>query len=202
LIPYSIYLRVLKKRWWVLLVVLALCVGAAAIHTWRQEPVYKASTKVVVIPNEEVRDAGDVIRSLDTLDRRSVVATMADLPETREMRAAAQEMLGLSDSERRSLRVRTAVLPNTNIIRIDVHGPDPAAAARFANAVASVTRDRAARLYRIYEMQTLEAATERRSPVHPNPRRNYTVAAILGVLLGLAAAFALEAVLGPHPGRD
>jgi len=199
LIPYSIYLRVLKKRWWVLLLVLVACLGVAALHTWRQEPVYKASTKLVVVPNEQVREASDVIRSLDTLDRRSVVATLAELPETREMRVAAQERLGLADSDRRACRVRTAVLPNTNIIRIDVEGPDPATAADFANALAVVTRARSAQIYRIYEMQTLEEASQRRGPVHPNPRRNYTVAAILGILLGLAAAFALEALLAPHP---
>ena len=75
---------------------------------------------------------------------------------------------------------------------MDATGPDPVRAAEIANAAALVTRDQARRIYRIYSMRDLAQAVPRRGPVFPDPQRNYLVAAIIGLGLGLIAVFAVD----------
>ena len=116
---------------------------------------------------------------------------------TPEMRFAVAERIGLDSSQAGSLRITASVVPNTNILRIDVDGADPEQVADAANATAEVTRDEARSLYRIFTMRTLEAARPPTRPAHPDPRRNMTVAAILGVFAAGLAVFVLDHLRRP-----
>jgi capsular polysaccharide biosynthesis protein len=197
-VPTSdLYRRAFTRRWWVVLLAVALAVAAAAWATSRQKPVYRASTTMAVIPNSEVSGTEDVLRSLDTLERRTVVATFARIPSTAETRADAARRMGIDGRDIRSYQIRASVLPNTNIIKVDVEGPDPKGVAAVANAAAAVTRREARSMYRIYTMHTLEKAVPARHPIHPTPARNYLVAGILGLFLGVAAAILIERLSAP-----
>lgn len=194
----DLYRRAFTRRWWVILLAAALAVAAAAWATSRQRPVYRASTTMAVIPNSEVSGTEDVLRSLDTLERRTVVATFARIPSAAETRVDAARRMKVPDRDIRSYHIRASVLPNTNIIKVDVEGPDRRLVAAVANAVAATTRREARSMYRIYTMHTLERAVTARRPIHPTPARNYLVAGILGLFLGVAAALLIERLSGPR----
>lgn len=194
----DLYRRAFTRRWWVVLLAAALAVAAAAWATSRQRPVYRASTTMAVIPNSEVSGTEDVLRSLDTLERRTVVATFARIPSAAETRVDAARRMKVPDRDIRSYHIRASVLPNTNIIKVDVEGPDPRLVAAVANAVAATTRREARSMYRIYTMHTLEKAVPSRRPIHPTPGRNYLVAGILGLFLGIAAALLIERLSAPR----
>lgn len=182
----------MRRGWWI---VAGAIVGAVAV-AWGAmaltEPTYRASTLVAVTPSAAVTDPGDVLDSLETLERRTVIATFARIPGTPESREAASMREGIDAKTLRAYDVNGSVLPSTNIIRIAVEGPDPAIAARFANALAGQTAGQARSMYRIYTMRVLEAATPSSRPVRPDRRRNYLVAVAAGLLAGLAAAFSVE----------
>lgn len=188
----DLYRRALTRRWWIVLLAVAIALAAAAWATSRQEPVYRASTTMAVIPNSQVAGTEDVLRSLDTLERRTVVATFARIPATAETREAAARQLGIDGRELRGYRLQASVLPNTNIIKLDVEGPDRQRVARVANTAAEVTRMEAGRMYRIYTMHTLEKATPARRPVSPDPARNLLVSGLLGLFLGAGGAVLIE----------
>lgn len=194
----DLYLRAFTRRWWVILLAAALAVAAAAWATSRQNPVYRATTTMAVIPNSEVSGTEDVLRSLDTLERRTVVATFARIPSTAETRVDAARRMKIDGRAIRSYHIRASVLPNTNIIKVDVEGPDPRMVAAVANAAAATTRREARSMYRIYTMHTLEKAVPARRPIHPTPARNYLVAGILGLFLGAAAALLIERLSAPR----
>ena len=194
----DLYRRALTRRWWIVLLTLVLALGAAAWATSRQRPVYRATTTMAVIPNSEVSGTEDVLRSLDTLERRTVVATFARIPSTAETRVDAARRMGIKDGEIRAYYIRASVLPNTNIIKVDVEGPDRRRVAALANAAAAVTRREARHMYRIYTMHPLEKAVPARRPIHPTPGRNYLVAGILGLFLGVGAAILLERLRSPR----
>jgi capsular polysaccharide biosynthesis protein len=199
-VPTSdLYRHAFTRRWWVILLAAALAVAAAAWATSRQRPVYRATTTMAVIPNSEVAGTEDVLRSLDTLERRTVVATFARIPSAAETRVDAARRMKVPDQDIRSYHIRASVLPNTNIIKVDVEGPDPRLVAAVANAVAATTRREARSMYRIYTMHTLERAVAARRPIHPTPARNYLVAGILGLFLGIAVALLIERLSGPRP---
>ena len=185
------YARALRAGWWIILLALAASLGAAALFTAREEPVYRASATVVVAPNESVEVVGDVLRSLETLERRSVIATFARIPGTAQARSAVAQRLGAT-GDLKGYRIEAAVLPNTNILKIDVEGPDAGTTAAAANAAADLIHDEVRSLYRIYTTRVLSPAAAPSRPVHPDPRRNYVVAGLLGLLAGLVAALAVE----------
>jgi len=194
----DLYGRALRRGWWLALLAASLAVAAAAWVTARQEPLYRASTTLAVVPNGTVSGTEDILRSLDTLERRTVVATFAKIPSAAETRGTAARRLGLEDRKLRGYQVRASVLPNTNILKIDVEGPDRRRVADVANATAVVTQGEAEAMYRIYSMRTLEKAVHARHPVYPTPQRNYVVAAILGLFVGAAAAVLIERVRQPR----
>lgn len=159
--------------------------------TGRQRAVYRSSATSVVAPHESVEETADVLRSLETLERRSVIATFARIPSAPHVRALVAQRLGLPGGLD-DFRIEASVLPNTNILKIDVEGNEPAQVAAVANAAAEVTRGEVRALYRIFTTRMLSDATPAPRPIHPDPRRNLVVASLLGVLVGVVAALILE----------
>ena len=171
--------------------VLALSVGTAAIVTSRQTPTYRASATLVLVPSAAIRDGPELLRSLETLERRTVIATFAQIPSTERIRVAAARDVALQTDSLGDYLSQAFVIPNTNLIRIEVEGPDPAHAAGFANALATTTMAEVKAMYRVFEMTPLAPAMRPTVPVAPNPRRAIALAAILGAFLGIAATYLL-----------
>lgn len=188
----------LRSRWWLVLLAVAGALGASALATARQQPLYRASASLVVAPTADVDAPADILRTLETLERRSIIATFARIPGSREAQRAVAAQLGLPSLD--GWRVDASVLPNTNILRIDAEGPDAARVAQVANAAAEATRQEARALYRIFTMRTLAEATPPTRPALPDWRRNLLVAAAIGLLLGVLGAYGAEQ-LRPHPPR-
>ena len=185
--------QALGRGWWVVALALAAALGSAAFFTARQDRVYRASATLVVAPHESVADTVDVLRSLETLERRSVIATFARIPGAPGSRAATARRVGDAGGLQ-AFQIEASVLPNTNILKIDVEGPDAARVAAVANAAADVTREEVRSLYRIFTTRALSAALPPSRPVRPDPRRNYVVAALLGTLLGVALVLAAHSL--------
>lgn len=187
-------LRALRRGAWLVLAVTAVAVAVAWGVTSRQTPTYQASASLAAVPNSELQDTTDLLRSLETLERRTVVATFARLPASPEIRDGVAGRLGVERGELRTYWIGGAVVPNTNIVRIDVYGPDADRAAEVANATAREVRRQARHLYQVYSLREIARAEPPKRPVLPDARRNAGVAAILGLFLGALAALALEAV--------
>ena len=189
--------RALRRGWWIVLLTLLVSLGASAWVTSRQQPRYRARASVAVAPNTRVRSVSDTLRSLDTLERRTVIATFARLPAAPETRAAAAREMGRDASDLRRYRVDASVLPQTNIIRLTVEGRDAETAAAFANALAQATRREVRSLYGVYTLKTLTPAVASRRAIYPDPQRNAVVAGLLGLLVGVAAALMADRLRPP-----
>jgi len=199
--PWSsgLYLRALRRWWWLPVAAAVVCTAAALLATSRETPRYAATATAIVAPTLDLVESSELLRSFDTLERRSVVATFARIASTREVREAAGEELGLSSGELRGHRLSASVVSSTNLIRVTAEGPDPEVVAALANAATLVTEAEARRFYRIFTLHSVEAATRPAGPVHPDPQRNAGVGLVLGFLLGVFVAIAIEAIRGPVP---
>ena len=183
------YARALTRGWWIVLVMIAVAIGVTAVVTSRQRVVYEATAMLVVAPTSETSDPGDVMKSLETLERRTVIATFARIPGTLELREAVGARLKIDP---KAYRIHGSVVPNTNIIRIETEGPRADMAALVANTAADLTTREARSLYRVYTMRLLARATPAHRPSYPDPQRNYLVGAAIGAFLGIAAALAAD----------
>jgi len=180
------------QRWWVVLLVMLASVAVAAWLTARQEPLFRASSSLVVAPNTSLDDPIHILRSLETLERRTVVATLADIPSSADAMNRAAEALEADVLSLQGYRIRGSVKPQTNIIRIEVTGPNRTLVAQLANALADATVKTGRSMYRIYAMRPLARAGDVGKPVFPNPKRNIFMALVLGLALGLFAAILPE----------
>jgi capsular polysaccharide biosynthesis protein len=188
------YGRTLRTWWWVILGVPLLAVLASSYLTRRQDPVFRSATELAVVPSPDLTEPADVMRGLETLERRTVIATFASIAETRETLGAAAARLTLEDSDVSGYRVQASVVPRTNIIRISVEGPDGERASVLANTLAHVVAEEAKIMYQLFELRQMEMARPARGPFHPDPSRNAMVAGILGLFVGLFFGLALDYV--------
>ena len=178
----------LRRYWWIILLAFAVGFGSTALFTSLRAPAYRATTTLVVGPNETLKTPREVVDSLNTLDRRSVVATFAKLPSSRTVRERAQAQLQLSEEQLKPYEVRTAVVPDTNVLEVSVEGPDPRVAASFADAVADQTTTYTREFYDIYGMKVLDRAKEPTERVGPALSRSLLTGGLLGLLLGVGVA--------------
>lgn len=182
-------LTALRAGWWIVPVVVAAALGGAAILGSEQEPVYRAEATLAVVPHPSTEDVGDVLRSIDVLNRRTMVATFARLPSSSRIRRQAAEELAGGAFDPAAYRIDASVVPNTYLIRLVVRGPEPEAAARVANAHARVTAEQADRFYSAFALRPLDRAEPPARPAAREEERPFLVAGILGLFLGLLGAY-------------
>ena len=188
------YAGALRRNWIAALVTLIATVSVAAAVTAMRTPIYESAAQVIVAPARATAEVADVIRSVETLERRTIVATFARIAASDAVHRSAAADLRLAENEARRFRVSGSVVSNTNIIRIEARGPNPATAARFANAAALITAREAEALYRVYTLRVLTPARAPSRPVYPDRQRNYLVGVVLGLLFGFAVALAADRV--------
>jgi capsular polysaccharide biosynthesis protein len=153
---------------------------------------YQASALISVIPRADALQPNEVLRAVEVLERRTVVATIASLASTPAIRsrvAAASEE-----------RIEAVVLPNTNLIRVNVQGRDPGRAALVANRVPALLGAQARSLYRYYDIVLISAAAPPQDSFAPRPRRAIAAGLVAGLFLGLLAAYVQVWRKGFRPG--
>lgn len=197
-VPYT---RALRRGWPLVVIALAVALVTAFLVTEAQPRRYRSSATLVVTP-AQVASTRELIDSIESLERRTVVATFARLATTDVLRETVAQQLGITPDRGRQFQLDAAVVPNTNMIRIDVEGPDAATTASFANGAALATAREAQALYRVYGMRLVNRAVAARQPSHPDPKRNFLVAGLLGLALGAAAAFALDRLRSSPPPKE
>jgi capsular polysaccharide biosynthesis protein len=196
------YAGALRRHAGLAAIVAAVTLLTAVLTTSLQKRVYESAAQLVAAPAARTTDTSDVIRSVETLERRTVVATFARIASTAEVREAALQRAQVSGADAERYHVRGAVVPNTNILRVEASGPDPDRVAAVANAAAVMTAQRAETLYRVYSLQVLSRAMPAAAPAYPDRRRNLLVGITLAVFLGVLSALVADRLRGAPPPRE
>jgi capsular polysaccharide biosynthesis protein len=168
--------------------VAALIAAAVTLLAWLaaavQPKTFRATSIAAVTPITAQMSTSDVIRGVDTLERRVIVSSLAAL--------AAAPITHRQTRAGDGYTIVAAVMPNTNLFRIDVEGPDPRRAAAIANQVPSLLGLQAQAMYRFYGVSLVSEASAPRAAAAPRVGRAVAAGLVLGVLLGVAAAWLLE----------
>ena len=198
----------MKRYWWIVLAALLAGLGSTALFALGRTPTYLASATLVVGPNETLTTSREIVDSLNALDRRSVVATFARIPPSRTLQARSEQRLGLSPGQAAPYAVKTIIVPDTNVLEISVEGPDRRLVAALANELAVQTIGYAREFYQIYALKQLDRAAEPGEAIGPKLLRKLVAGGLLGLLIGVAAAFLLSRLRPseepdePGSGRD
>jgi len=182
---------VLRNYWPIVLITFVISLAASAVFAQRQPKTFMARATLVVGPNARLATSREIVDSLNALDRRSVVATLARVPSSRIVTQRAEQTLHLPDNRRAFYQVKTVVVPDTNILEISVSGPDPRFVARLANEIAVQTVTYSRDFYLVYDLKPLDQAPQMGEPTGPGVTRQVAAGGMLGLLAGLLAAYLL-----------
>jgi uncharacterized protein involved in exopolysaccharide biosynthesis len=173
------------RRHWMIAALIAASVTLLAWLVAAVQPKrYEASAIASVSPRVDELDPSDVFHGVDTLERRVVVATMAALAST--PLTAQQAQAGRDD------QITAIVVPTTNLFRINVQGSNAARVAAIANGTAPVLAQQARDMYRFYDVKVVSPASVPDKPALPRVERALMAGLVLGLLLGIATAYAID----------
>jgi diguanylate cyclase (GGDEF)-like protein len=194
----KIYLRILLRKWWIVLPAFLIAFTATIVLTFTQAPTYRVTTTFVVTPNSSFEDVQSFASGLDMISRRDEIAsTYAEVAASRLIKRAAADELNLSQDQRKRLSVESQVLAGTNVLKIVVEGSDPVVVKDFANMVGAKIIAYVRELYEVHDLRPLDQATLPASPVKPDKKVNLALGAILGLALGGGLAFLSEYLQAP-----
>lgn len=189
------YLTVLRRRWWVILLVPIVAAGSAfAFSRWQRDnaPVYRSEASYLVIPNRLDNGLNIVLR-----DRMNSYRAIALAPVQLEKISAE---LALDRSADWLLeRVAIQPKPEESMITVQVDYPDPAVAPRLANAIGdnlvALVAARNSSIEGTDRINVVQNQPARPAVLYrPQTRINVLAGAFLGLILGLLLAFLLEAL--------
>ena len=194
----KLYFRMLQKNWWLILLTAMTAVTVSLAISYAAVPQYSSIARFIIIPSSTLTSGADVVRSLDTLDRRSVVATYAEVMNSSRIFEGSADFLGLdANTIIKDYKIQAVDLPDSSVLELTVSGPNPELAAQLANAIGfqSITFTRSLNL--IYELNFLDTAIPAELPFSPEPLRDGLVALLLGVGIGGILAVLSEQIRVP-----
>jgi len=185
------YLKILKKRWVLIVVVTALTVGAVLVFSLMQKPVYEAQATCMVSASSTGQDQYSAIQVIEQL-----LQTLNKIAVSRPVLVEASNRLGHGSSANQLEGVvNSGIITNTQLIVISAQDTKPKKAMLEANAVAdslvSFVNQKAGE-NGTYKIEMVESALTPTSPISPKPVRNGIIGLLLGLILGVAGAVVIE----------
>ena len=191
-------IRILLRRWWIVVPVAAITFGSVLVYTFAQRPVYESSSTLLVTPSGALED--DVLSALATISRQPEIAeTYAQIANSRTIRVTAQESLDLNTQQSNDVRLESRLIPGTNVLELAVRSTDAALAQAYCDAVRVALVDYAGQLQGTFDLETLDEASATQNPVSPNIPINAAIGAAIAAILGLGLALTAELLT---PGRQ
>jgi receptor protein-tyrosine kinase len=191
------YLDVIQRRKWIVLAITLVCAGTAVGLSYSQKPVYRAATKIVI------GQGGGLVQPGFANSIQPYTATMSDLITSEIVAQNVIESLQLDLTPHELLsKISTSINPQTAVVDVYVDDHDRTQAVRIDQEVATVfsrlVTDRFGRASAAsgttqpLSANVFDPAHALSGQVSPRPKRNVAIALILGLILGLVAAFLRE----------
>lgn len=188
-------LRVLWQRKVVMLATLTVVLGVGFTSLLLQQKIYRATSTVALVPApaKDGANASDPIFIISQID--VITPLYAEAVRAEDTRSLARTLQGGQPIG--ILGVRT--FRGAPILKIDVDGPDPAAASRSAQAVTDALLRRSGNgdigLSGTLRLSQIDRPQVPTAPIRPQPKLTMLVALLLGVGFGVAAALAWDSLL-------
>ena len=188
---FQIYLKILQKNWWLIAITTLVALTVSLASSYFATPMYRTTALFIVSPSELFianEDNLDVVKSIEALDKRSIIATYVEIMNSNHVYNDTVTELaidGLSE-----YTVNAVVLPDSSAIELTVEGSDPFTTVQLANTLGNNAINYIQALYQVYDIILLDEAATPRRPFSPVPARDAGVAAVLGLIIGTTLAFA------------
>src|SRR5450759_1203839 len=187
------YIRVIRKRWQIIVAVMLVVVAGAALATALSPNVYQAQTQLFVSTSGGSDSSALLSGSSFTQQR---VLSYANVITTPKVLDPVIEALQLKTTAAKLGDQITATVPlNTVVIAVDVTNGDPRVAAQIADAACKQCSRAVADLESVstghsspVKVTIVSVPTVPTAPISPKPTLNLALGVVLGLLLGLGLA--------------
>jgi succinoglycan biosynthesis transport protein ExoP len=187
------YIRVIRKRWQIIVAVTLVVLAGAALATELSPKVYEATTRLFVSTSGS-SDSSALLSGSNFTQQR--VLSYADVITTPNVLDPVIKTLQLNTTAAKLGAQITATVPlNTVLIEVAVQDTNPRVAAQVADAVGKQFTRTVADLESVSKGQAspvkvtvVSTPTVPTTPVSPKPTRNLALGVVLGLLLGLGLA--------------
>ncbi len=191
------YFQMVQRGWWVILLVMLMALTTSLGLSYVAIPQYKSTARFILAPSQEILKSPDVLKSLDTLDKTSVVATYAEVMNSQRIFDNAAAFIGKSSSDLKDYSVSAVVLPSSSVLELTVSGPNPAVTEAVANAVGFQTISYTEKLNQVYNLDFLDVAKRPSAPFSPQPLRDAGLSLLLGAMTGILLVILGEQIRMP-----
>jgi capsular polysaccharide biosynthesis protein len=190
------YIRIIRKRIWLIIAfVIVVSISTAMLSYMWLQPIYQASTKLIVNKTNETVNVGQVdlnsvnlnIRLIDTY--KEIIKTPAIMDKV----VQEHPELGLT-SEQLTAQVKVSSVNNTQVMTLSVQNPSYKAATEIVNAISLIFIKEIPSIMKVDNVSLLAPANPAKtpSPVKPQPVLNTAIAFIISVMLAVGACLLLE----------
>jgi capsular polysaccharide biosynthesis protein len=190
------YLRLLRRRWWIIVLAVMISVGAALGATQLQTKRYTTSTRLLVSGSSSL-SAVDEITRRQLAQQRAVL--FSQIATTTPVIGAAEQAADQAGQavENANPSVTASATGSDPFLTITVVANTPEAAQALANAFVGVLPKQLAKLDQLPSavgalLTVVNSAGLPSSPSSPKPLRNLLIGFALGIVLGVAAALIRE----------
>jgi receptor protein-tyrosine kinase len=186
------YLATFRRRWWLVAIVMLATVAAAGVYTFRQATLYRSTMKIVVGQQGGIFQPG-IGNVADEFTQ-----TMSDLLQSQVVASRAIRELGLDETPADLLaNLHVSTKPSSTVLNVSYDHEDPARATLVLQTVGeeftSLVADRLATgNANLAVSATVFNPAHSLGKVQPKPLRNFAVAGLMGLLLGVLVAFVRE----------
>lgn len=192
-----LYFQMLQRGWWLILLAALVAVSASLGLSYLATPQYQATASFIITPSATLTVGRDVVNSLDTLDRRSIVATFAEVMNSRRIVTDAAASVGVDETMLEDYEILAVVLPESSVLELDISGPDPKLAADLANAIGAEAITFSRGFNQVYDLNFLDTAIVPEDPFSPQPLRDAGLALLLGAAAGALLVILSEQIRIP-----
>jgi capsular polysaccharide biosynthesis protein len=186
------YLTVLRRRWWIIVVVAMVATVSAFAFSRLQERLWRSEASYLVVPNRYDNGLLIVLR-----DRMNSFRSVALAPIQLEKISAELQLDRSADWMLRHIAIQPN--PEEQLMVIQVDYPDAAMAPRIADAIgnnmAALIAQQNTTIEGTDRINVRVNQPARPALLHrPQTRVNVLAGAVLGLILGIILAFILEAL--------
>ncbi len=203
------YLRILLKRWWLIIPLTMISFAASLFFSYAQTPIYESKATYITRLNTTSSGGTDssgnsnpdtIIYGMDTLtNQQRIFITYCQVMTSKALRNEALQLLNtdLTGVNMSKYKVSCANLPETNVLSVIVQGPSPELARRLNEAIGLAGIARANSLYSYFPIEPLDPVSVSAHPVFPKHLQNGVLGGALGLVLGITLALMIEYLRSP-----
>jgi capsular exopolysaccharide synthesis family protein len=192
------YLRLLRRRWWIIALAIVVCVGAALGATRLEHKRYQSSTRLLVSGSSSLSAVDEITRRQLAQQRAVLFSQIATTDPV--VRAAENAADGTGTAENVAAAhpaIAATADGNDPFLTITVTADTPRAAQAIASVYARVLPGQLAKLDQLPSvvdtlLTVVNPAPLPTQPFSPDPLRNGLIGLALGLVLGIAAALIRE----------